>query len=439
MATLPSLSSILDKFKPKTPLLPAVQPPQYKSLIPAAPFKSLALPNTAPAPSIFPTPTGAPIPPASFAPPTVTPQVKTPASTPVAPVSPITPPVTPNLTQNGAGTPPVAPTNPSGDSSTPPAPVMSPDTQKAVGVAEKTYQDSLAVSAEELSTQEDLDKLIESTKSAYNGIKDKPIPLEFITGQLASVERRALGLAEPLERKLARMQSARTSAIEASKFSLDRADKKVEGERKAGETAFDQKYKTDTLSETKRKADLEYKLSEKKFDEDKRQFGLEYALKSRETAIKEKEAATKAAEASGTGGTAENQKLQALSLAKELRGDAVGKGSAVGASIAKFVPFGQSLGLLGKRTAFEAKVDTLKSNLTLENLKLLKGAMSDKDLLFLNSIGSSLNVNMTEDQFNKELDKVIGKLETATGTATIPETMILNGKTLRLQPDGTYE
>lgn len=128
----------------------------------------------------------------------------------------------------------------------------------------------------------------------------------------------------------------------------------------------------------------------------------------------------------GAPAKAADQKAQALSLAKELRGldenglpkKVVGKSSAVGASAAKFLPFGQSLGLQGDRSAFEAKVDTLKSNLTLDNLKLLKGAMSDKDLLFLNSIGSSLNTNMSQTAFDAELDKIITKLGGASAPAT---------------------
>jgi len=103
-----------------------------------------------------------------------------------------------------------------------------PEAQKAVTDAEAVYKRSLQISPEELSTQEDLDKLIESAKKSYAGIQDQPIPLEFITGQLASVERRALGLAEPLERKLARMQAQRTGALAASQFALDRADKRRE-------------------------------------------------------------------------------------------------------------------------------------------------------------------------------------------------------------------
>jgi len=112
------------------------------------------------------------------------------------------------------------------------------------------------------------------------------------------------------------------------------------------------------------------------------------------------------------------QNNEALTLAKQLRADdAPGKKSAVGASLAKLVPFGQALGFQGNRTAFDSKVQSLKSMLTLDNLKLLKGAMSDKDLIFLNSIGTSLDTNMSETQFNTELDRVINKLSDAGATA----------------------
>lgn len=136
------------------------------------------------------------------------------------------------------------------------------------------------------------------------------------------------------------------------------------------------------------------------------------------------------------------RKIEVVSLANELaKSDAIGKKSAVGASLAKFLPFGQALGLQGNRTAFESKVNTLKSNLTLDNLKLLKGAMSDKDLLFLNSIGSSLDVNMSEAQFDKELGRVITKLDpdktiTNALSGSTQQTRVLNGKTYVQVPGG---
>ena len=108
---------------------------------------------------------------------------------------------------------------------------------------------------------------------------------------------------------------------------------------------------------------------------------------------------------------AEQRKQELISLTNELLNpNAVGKKAAVGASIQKVLFGAQSLGLQPGRSAFEAKVNTLKSNLTLGNLKLLKGAMSDKDLLFLMSVGSSLDTNMSEKEFDKELTRVKEKI-----------------------------
>lgn len=421
------------KYAPKKPLMPSL----FSGINPTLKLPSLS-------------PTSAPAKPA-------TPMVLAPSPTPSAKPVTTTPPVTtgsapkPTPTQStpAVGTTPVVPdysgimkglqgiSDTLGTMKDTPAPGTTPTTpvKPELTDTEKTITSLMSPGSDELTTQADLDKLIESTKAGYVNTENKVIPMEFITGQKAAIEKRANLMAEPLERKLARLQAQRTAALEASKFTLERGDKKEAAAAKAKETEFDQKYKTDTLEETKRKTNQDYALSKEKFDEDVRQFGLTYAQNARKIAIDEAKAAGEA----GGGAKATEQKLEALTLAKELRGDIAGKGSAVGASLAKFVPFGQSLGLQGNRSAFEAKVETLKSNLTLENLKLLKGAMSDKDLAFLQAIGSSLNTNMTESQFNAELDKIIGKLESATGTGEAPETMVLNGKTLFRQADGTYE
>lgn len=138
---------------------------------------------------------------------------------------------------------------------------------------------------------------------------------------------------------------------------------------------------------------------------------------------------SQAAENGGAGGTATSQSVrenEAYKIAKELLGgtdkdgnpiNVTGKSSAVGASFAKLVPGADLLGLQPDRTAFEAKVNTLKANLTLDNLSMLKGAMSDKDLAFLQAIGSSLDTNMSEVEFDKELTRIVNKFEAA-GTVT---------------------
>ena len=146
--------------------------------------------------------------------------------------------------------------SPTGGSSTPTAPDIRsladltpdtpPETVRAVESAEKAVTDASKLSAEELSTQAEIDRLLESTNKAFQNTSDQAIPLEFITGQLKSIENRALNLAQPLEAKLARMQAKRGAALTASKFALERADKRADAEKPgegftlgAGQTRFD--------------------------------------------------------------------------------------------------------------------------------------------------------------------------------------------------------
>jgi len=114
-----------------------------------------------------------------------------------------------------------------------PVPAVPSVAAEGVKTAEERYYESLLPGEGEQKTQADLDRLISATRQGYTGIENKVIPMEFITGQLASLEGRALDLAEPLESKLTRLQAARSSALEASKFALKRADEKLKSETEA--------------------------------------------------------------------------------------------------------------------------------------------------------------------------------------------------------------
>ncbi len=199
---------------------------------------------------------------------------------------------------------------------------------------------------------------------------------------------------------------------------------------------IDAKYKNGqlTLAEKKQAQDNAvswYNASTSRSNAITNQYSAETSRMSANTASKKDAAASDPAKAA-------EQKNEALTLARELRlSTTAGKGSAVGASGAKLIPFGKASGLQGNRAGFEAKLDTLKSNLTFDNLKLLKGAMSDKDLMFLNSIGSSLSVDMSEAQFDKELDRIITKLETATGGSDTTGGEMNQSQNITTAPDGT--
>ena len=227
--------------KPKkgTSVLPKLPGQRQANL--STPAGPIIAPGTLPTPAV-PSITPAPkpkfdfsrfLPKAPTAPVTAPPVTPTPTTAPTtAPPVPVAPTTPTGLTEAEAlakQTAPVAPGAPETAPTTPAVPTVPPETESAVKTAEKAFIESQKLSPEALSTRADLDKLIESTKKAFLNIEGQPIPLGFITGQLQAVENRALGLAEPLEAKLSRLQAKRTAGIAASKFALERADKEAEG------------------------------------------------------------------------------------------------------------------------------------------------------------------------------------------------------------------
>ncbi len=59
------------------------------------------------------------------------------------------------------------------------------------------------------------------------------------------------------------------------------------------------------------------------------------------------------------------------------------------------------------------KIEQLQNAIAATNLDKLKGAMSDKDILFLKNIGTSLDRYQDEDAFVKELTRIGGSLADA--------------------------
>lgn len=157
----------------------------------------------------------------------------------------------------------------------------SPETQAALAAAEKAYQESIQIGPGELSTQADIDRLIESTKTAFLNTQQQTVPMEFITGQLRAIEQRALNLAEPLERKLARLQAQRQSATAASGFALERAEAKLAREEGREQQMFDNIMSQRQFGEQQKQNAWARAYDERTFEEDKRRFGLQYAMEQK--------------------------------------------------------------------------------------------------------------------------------------------------------------
>lgn len=71
----------------------------------------------------------------------------------------------------------------------------------------------------------------------------------------------------------------------------------------------------------------------------------------------------------------------------------------------------------GATADFEAQFNSLKSLLTLENMGIMKGVLSDSDMKVLQQASTALNLGMSQQGFKQELEKVKGVLEGKTGTS----------------------
>lgn len=114
---------------------------------------------------------------------------------------------------------------------------------------------------------------------------------------------------------------------------------------------------------------------------------------------------------------AKNKITEAQGLINELLLDSKGKRSAVGSSFGKLIGDG-SRGLQGKRVGFETKARQLAGILTLDNLGVLKGPLSDADREFIQVVSSGQNLNMSEEDFDANLRRVLAKLDVKLGGST---------------------
>lgn len=111
--------------------------------------------------------------------------------------------------------------------------------------------------------------------------------------------------------------------------------------------------------------------------------------------------------------------------------------------------FGGSLAIPGTdKSNFVIDFQNLKDMLSLDGTRYLKGqgAVSDAERALLASAVTKLNLSQSEDDFKKTLEEIRDTLSGAKyanqntgGGSQLPASMILNGQTLYLQADGTYE
>lgn len=422
MPTIAPMSSMVPK--PQTSIMGAFAPKQAATPITSSGLKGPSTPmggvtaSTAPVVPRVQAPVQAPAVPPK---PAVT--VPKPAAAPTS----FTLPSGATYNASSGGVTPATPMTPEAPSTNPMTPPVPSIGREEITKAEETYRKNLGLSDEELKTQEELDNIISSRDMGIVGKENMLAPMQSILGEQANIEKRANTLAEPLERKLARLQAQRLASAEMSKFSLDRIDKTIDREtgqakdiRTEAESARRFGVETDLskqkLAEDKRRADLEYAVSEKKFAEDQRRYGLDYALKAREVAVKEKEAATSALKAGAEAGTIGNGTITPESgSALQLINEIIPKAGEISGIIRS-----------GRFTGTSDKLQQLTSNLSVNARKLIKGqgAVSDFEAKILqdstNALGSGyLSGKMSQTYIEQELKKIRGVINANAGLPVV--------------------
>ena len=195
-------------------------------------------------------------------------------------------------------------------------------------------------------------------------------------------------------------ETLKTSYLTA-KTAAEEENLKKESEKEKIE--FERGIELEKLGQAREKIGLDYKLSQQKFEEDKRQFGLNYALNAKKLALEEAKEGTKSEKAQG----ANELKTSALQSAKDLLDKFISsKGtSAVGKS--RMLTFGKTIPGSEARD-FEIQFNNLKSLLSLDNVKHLKGQgqVSDAERRLLSEASSKLDLNQSEEEFKQALDDI---------------------------------
>lgn len=195
-----------------------------------------------------------------------------------------------------------------------------------------------------------------------------------------------------------------------SVYEAETAAKKAQQDQKNKDKELSQK---DTeLTETARKNLATEAQTEKKFDEDKRQFGLNYALDAKKVAIEQQKADQTDPNSSATKAKNATDAATSINLINSLLGSEAL--SDITGSVEQYRP---SLLLGAKGNLAKNQYDQVKGMLSLENRSKLKGqgAVSDFEGRVLEQAASSLGRNLSNSDFTKQLKQIRGSIATSHG------------------------
>lgn len=292
--------------------------------------------------------------------------------------------------------------------------------------ARQNYEDSLTKLSDIQSRNE---KQALDARVNHETILDTPGGLKSGAEQAASVADRHAS-AESAYGAIEESAAARTAQVAQTVYQqyLDAGKSVYEATTAAKKAAQDQanKEKDQQIEQDKNRADED--LAQKKFNEDARQFGLTYAQNQQKI---DKDNPAK----NGTATQQKNDSLSSVNLINSLLSNPNVD------AITGFVQGKLGLGNLDPRGDTQLAINQfnqIKGILSLENRSKLKGqgAVSDFEGKTLDRAASSLDRNLSNDAFRKQLLQVKGAISTSNGLpALVKVTDPSTGMSQTLQSD----
>ncbi len=239
------------------------------------------------------------------------------------------------------------------------------------------------------------------------GLKAGAEQAASVAGRRASTSLADLAVQESAAARSAQVaQGAYNSAIDAGKSIFqaqqDAAKAKQESERYTNETAY--KQSQDKISND---------LAERKFQEDQKQFGKDYALKAQQVAIAQQEANYKNPNLKvGTAG-ANDEAANGINLINSLLNNPSINAISGVPGLSAIIPG-------TKAQLAKNQYEQVKGMLALENRSKLKGqgAVSDFEGRVLDRAASSLGRNLSDTDFQNQLKQIKGAIATSHGLSS---------------------
>jgi hypothetical protein len=297
----------------------------------------------------------------------------------------------------------------------------------ALDTAMSDVEKYTAPSAEETKSAEELNAISESLRQGYLGEGDRPIPMGFITGRQKSLETRAATMSQPIQAAAALAQAKRLAALDAAKFRATTESGKIADEKEAskpiavgsGSSLIDPRTGQPIYTAPTAGADaFTLGAGQKRYDAAGNLIASAPESSSSSAPTVKTFGQTDYTWNEQTGqwdpvSLSTNSPQAKVDKANKLLADIADlKGTKGMEDSVGFKGASSLWGFLKNPIAgspaadYLSKLNSIVGQLTLENMGVMKGVLSDSDMKIISQASTALNKDMSEPEFKKELAKI---------------------------------